>query len=190
VASPTALGDVLAQTEGRMKKAIEALRRELGTVRTGRAAPALVEQLQVEAYGVPTPLIQLAAISAPEPRLLVIQPWDKSLLKAVEKGILASDLGITPSNDGTLIRVAMPPLSEERRRDLVKVVHRKVEDARVEIRTHRRHAADDLHKKEKDAGVSADEMKRILGELQKLHDRYILQAEEVGQAKEREILER
>ena len=185
-----ALTDVIGQTEARLTKAIEALRRELATVRTGRAAPALVEQVPVEAYGVATPLIQLAAISAPEPRLLVIQPWDRSLLKAVEKAILASDLGITPSNDGALIRVAMPPLSEERRRDLVKVVHKKLEDARVEIRTHRRHAADELHKKEKDAGVSADEMKRILAELQKLHDRYILQAEEVGQAKEREILER
>jgi len=181
---------VIPQTETRMKKAIDALRRELATVRTGRAAPALVEQVPVEAYGVATPLIQLAAISAPEPRLLVIQPWDKSLLKAVEKAILASDLNITPSNDGTLIRIAMPPLSEERRRELVKVVHKKVEDARVEIRTHRRHGADDLHKKEKDAGVSADEMKRLLAELQKQHDRYILQAEEVGQVKEREILER
>ena len=185
-----ALEEVLPQTEQRLRRAIEALRRELVAIRTGRAAPALVEQVPVEAYGVPTPLIQLAAISAPEPRLLVIQPWDRSLVKAVEKAILGSELGVTPSNDGTLIRIAMPPLSEERRRDLVKVVHKKVEDARVEIRTHRRHAADELHKKEKDAGVSADEMKRLLGELQKLHDRYILQAEEVGQAKEREILER
>ena len=185
-----ALEEVLPQTEQRLRRAIEALRRELVAIRTGRAAPALVEQVPVEAYGVPTPLIQLAAISAPEPRLLVIQPWDRSLVKAVEKAILGSELGVTPSNDGTLIRIAMPPLSEERRRDLVEVVHKKVEDARVEIRTHRRHAADELHKKEKDAGVSADEMKRLLGELQKLHDRYILQAEEVGQAKEREILER
>src|SRR2546425_5799969 len=174
-----ALEEVLPQTEQRLRRAIEALRRELVAIRTGRAAPALVEQVPVEAYGVPTPLIQLAAISAPEPRLLVIQPWDRSLVKAVEKAILGSELGVTPSNDGTLIRIAMPPLSEERRRDLVKVVHKKVEDARVEIRTHRRHAADELHKKEKDAGVSADEMKRLLGELQKLHDRYILQAEEV-----------
>jgi ribosome recycling factor len=184
------LEEVIPQTESRMKKAIDALKRELSTVRTGRAAPALVEQLQVEAYGVATPLIQLAAISAPEPRLLVIQPWDRSLLKAVEKAIQASELNLTPSNDGALIRIAMPPLSEERRKDLVKVVHKKVEDARVEIRTHRRHAADELHKKEKTAGVSADDMKRAMEGLQKQHDRYILQAEEVGQAKEREILER
>ncbi len=181
---------VLAQTEQRLRKAIDALKRELVGIRTGRAAPALVEQLPVEAYGVPTPLIQLAAISAPEPRMLLIQPWDKSLLKAVEKAILASDLGVTPANDGTLVRMAMPPLSEERRRDLVKVVHKKLEDARVEIRTHRRHTADELHKKEKDAGVSADELKRLLDQLQKLHDRYIRLAEEVGEAKEREILER
>ena len=184
------LEEVLAQSEKRMQRGIEALKRDLATVRTGRAAPALVEQLPVEAYGVPAPLIQLAAISAPEPRLLVIQPWDKSLLRAVEKAIQASDLGLTPNNDGTLIRIAIPPLSEERRKDLVKVVHRKVEDSRVEIRTHRRHGADELHKKEKDAGVSADEMKRLLDQLQRLHDRYILQVEEVGAAKEREILER
>jgi ribosome recycling factor len=184
------LEEVLAQTETRMKKAIEALKRELVAIRTGRAAPALVEQVPVEAYGSQMPLIQLAAISAPEPRLLVIQPWDKSLLKAVEKGILASDLGVTPTNDGSLIRLALPALSEERRKDLVRVVHKKVEDARVEVRTHRRHGADDLKSKEKDAGVSADEMKRLLDRLQKLHDRYILVAEETGAAKEREILER
>ncbi len=184
------LEEVIAQSERRMQNGIEALKRDLSTVRTGRAAPALIEQLQVEAYGVATPLIQLAAISAPEPRLLVIQPWDKSLLRAVEKAIQASDLGLTPNNDGALIRIVIPPLSEERRKELVKVVHKKVEDARVEIRTHRRHGADELHKKEKDVGVSADEMKRLLDQLQRLHDRVILQAEEIGAAKEREILER
>ncbi len=185
-----ALEEVLAQAEGRMKKSIAAQRRELTAIRTGRAAPALVEQVAVEAYGVPTPLIQLATITAPEPRLIVIQPWDKSLLKAVEKAILASDLGLTPANDGNLIRLPIPPLTEERRKELVKLVHKRVEDGRVEVRAHRRHAADELHKREKDAGVSADEMKRLLDQLQKLHDRYILQAEEVGAAKEREILER
>jgi len=181
---------VVGQTEARMKKGIDALKRELAAIRTGRAAPALVEQVPVEAYGVSTPLIQLAAISAPEPRTLIIQPWDRSLLKAVEKALLSSDLGVTPSNDGTLIRLAMPPLSEERRKDLVKLVHKKVEDARVEVRTHRRHSAEELKSKEKSSGVSADEMKRLLDRLQKLHDRYILVAEETGAAKEREILER
>lgn len=184
------LEEVAGQTETRMKMAIDALRRELAGIRTGRAAPALVEQVTVEAYGVATPLIQLAAISAPEPRMLVIQPWDRSLLKAVEKALLGSGLGVTPTNDGTLIRLAMPPLSEERRKDLVKLVHKRVEDARVEIRTHRRHSAEELKAKEKAAGVSADEMKRLLDRLQKLHDRYILVAEETGAAKEREILER
>ncbi|MEK6619783.1 MAG: ribosome-recycling factor, partial [Chloroflexota bacterium] len=114
------LEEILAQTEARMKKAIEALRREVSTIRTGRAAPALVEALEAEAYGVPTPLIQLAAISAPEPRLIVIQPWDRSLIRPIEQAIQKSDLGLTPQSDGTVIRLPIPPLTEERRRDLVK----------------------------------------------------------------------
>src|SRR5213594_4152778 len=125
-----ALEEVLAQSEARMKKAIDALRHELSTVRTGRAAPSLVETLEVDAYGAPTTLVSLAAINAPEPRLIVIQPWDRSLMKAIEKAILASDLGLTPSNDGTVIRLNIPTLTEERRRDLVKVLHKKVEDGR------------------------------------------------------------
>ncbi len=183
------LEEVLAQTEGRMKKAIDALKREIATVRTGRAAPSLVEQLAVEAYGVPTPLIQLAAINAPEPRLIVIQPWDRSLIKAIEKAILASDLGLTPSNDGAVIRLSIPPLNEERRRDLVKLLHKKIEEGRVEIRTLRRHTHDELRAKEKGAGVSADDTKRLEAQLQKLTDRYVLTADEIGEAKEKEILE-
>ncbi|MGH2499069.1 MAG: ribosome recycling factor [Candidatus Limnocylindria bacterium] len=183
------LEDVLAQCEARMKKAIEALRKELSTVRTGRAAPSLVEGLEVEAYGTPTPLSQLAAISAPEPRLIAIHPWDRSLLKAIERAILASDLALTPSSDGTLIRLQIPALSEERRRDLVRVLHKKVEDGRVEIRTLRRHAHDELRAKEKGAGVSADEFKRLEARLQKLTDRYVLIADEIGESKEKEILE-
>jgi ribosome recycling factor len=183
-----ALEEILAQTEARMKKAIDALKHELSTVRTGRAAPALVEQLEVEAYGVGTPLINLAAISAPEPRLIVIQPWDRSLIKATEKAILASDLGLTPSNDGAVIRLNIPALNEERRKELVKVLHRKVEDCRVEIRTLRRHAHDELRSKEKSSGVTTDEVKRIEAQLQKLTDRYILTADEIGHAKEKEIL--
>jgi ribosome recycling factor len=183
-----ALEDVLAQTEGRMKKAIEALRHELSTVRTGRAAPSLVEELEVDAYGAATPLVSLAAISAPEPRLIVIQPWDRSLIKSIEKAILGSDLGLTPSNDGAVIRLNIPALNEERRKDLVKLVHKKVEDARVEIRTLRRHSHDELRAKEKSSGVTADEVKRLEGHLQRLTDRYILVADEIGQAKEKEIL--
>jgi ribosome recycling factor len=184
------LEDTLAQTEARMKKAIDALKHELSTVRTGRAAPSLVENLEVEAYGAATPLVSLAAISAPEPRLIVIQPWDRdrSLIKAIEKAILASDLGLAPSNDGTVIRLNIPALTEERRRDLVKNVHKKIEDGRVEVRTLRRHAHDELRAKEKSSGVTTDEVKRIEAQLQKLTDRYILTCDEIGQAKEKEIL--
>ncbi len=184
-----ALEELLAQTEARFKKAIDALKHDVATVRTGRAAPSLVEQLGVEAYGVSTPLIQLAAISVPEPRQIVIQPWDKSLIKAIEKAILASDLALTPSNDGTLVRLNIPSLTEERRRDLVKVLHKKVEDGRIEIRTLRRHSHEEMKAKEKSAGVSTDDVKRAEAALQKLTDRYILMADEIGQAKEKEILE-
>lgn len=184
-----ALEELLSQTEARMKKAIDALRHDVATVRTGRAAPSLVEGLEVEAYGVPTPLIQLAAISVPEPRMVVIQPWDKGLIKAIEKAIQSSDLGLAPNNDGNLIRLNIPALNEERRRDLVKVLHKKVEQGRVEIRTLRRHTHDEMKSKEKSSGVSTDEVKRAEAQLQKLTDRYILMADEIGQAKEKEILE-
>jgi len=184
-----ALEDLLAQTEARFKKAIDALKHDVGSVRTGRATPSLVENLQVDAYGTDTPLIQLAAISAPEPRQVVIQPWDKSLIKAIEKAITASDLGLAPNNDGNLIRLNIPALNEERRRDLVKLLHKKVEEGRVELRTLRRHAHDEMKTKEKSAGVTTDEVKRAETALQKLTDRYILMADEIGQAKEKEILE-
>jgi ribosome recycling factor len=183
-----ALEEVLAQTEARMKKAIEALRHEVQSVRTGRATPALVEGLEVDAYGTPTQLISLAAISAPEPRLIVIQPWDKSLIKAIEKAIIGSNLGLTPGNDGSLIRLQIPMLTEERRKDLVKQLHKKVEDGRVEIRTLRRHAQDELRTKSKGAGISADDEKRLEAQLQKLTDVHIQGADEIGHAKEKEIL--
>jgi len=181
-----AFEDVLAQTETRMKKAIEALKKDASSVRTGRAAPSLVESLEADAYGTPTPLIQLAAISAPEPRQIVIQPWDKGLLKAIEKAIIASDLGLTPSNDGALIRLQIPTLTEERRKDLVKQLHKKVEEGRVEVRGLRRHAHDEIRAKEK--GVPADDTKRAETALQKITDRYILQCDEIGSVKEKEIL--
>lgn len=184
-----ALEELIAQTEVKFKKAVESLRQDVSSVRTGRAAPSLVEQLEVEAYGVGTPLIQLAAISAPEPRMILIQPWDKSLLKAIEKAIQSSDLGLAPNNDGNLIRLNIPTLNEERRRDLVKQLHKKVEDGRIDIRTIRRHAHDEMRAKEKSAGVTTDEVKRAETQLQKLTDRYILTADEIGQAKEKEILE-
>ncbi len=184
-----ALEEVLPQTEAKMKKAIEALRKDVQAVRTGRATPSLVEDLVIDAYSTPTPLIQLAGISAPEPRLIVIQPWDKSLLKAIEKAIASSNLGLAPNNDGNLIRLNIPALTEERRKDLVKMLHKKVEDGRVEIRTLRRHAHDEMRTKEKSSGVTADEVKRAEAALQKLTDRYILMADEIGQDKEKEILE-
>ncbi|MDE3113148.1 MAG: ribosome recycling factor [Chloroflexota bacterium] len=182
------LEEIMAQTEPRMKKAIEALRHELTTVRTGRAAPSLIEGLEVEAYGTATPLIQLASITAPEPRLIVVQPWDRNLIRPIEKALQASDLGITPSNDGTVIRLPIPALTEERRRDLVKLLHKKLEEGRVEVRTLRRHAHEEMRKKQEGAGISADEFKRLEQQLQKLTDRYILQVDEIGEGKEKEIL--
>ena len=183
-----ALEEIISQSEARMKKAIEALRHDVQAVRTGRASPSLVESLEVDAYGTPTPLISLAAISAPEPRLIVIQPWDKSLIKAIEKVIIGSDLGLTPSNDGSLIRLQIPMLTEERRKDLVKQLHKKVEEGRVEIRTLRRHGQDELRTKSKGAGISADDEKRLETQLQKLTDAYIQAADELGHSKEKEIL--
>jgi len=183
-----ALEEILAQTEARMKKAIEALRKDAASVRTGRATPALVEGLEVEAYGTPTPLIQLGSISAPEPRLIVITPWDKSLIKPIEKAIIGSDLGLTPNNDGEHIRLQIPTLNEERRKDLVKQLHKKIEEGRVEIRTLRRHSHEEMRAKEKGAGIPADDFKRLEAQLQKLTDRYILLADEIGQSKEKEIL--
>ena len=184
-----ALEELIAQTEAKFKKAVDALKHEVSSVRTGRAAPSLVEQLEVEAYGVATPLIQLAAISAPEPRMILIQPWDKSLIKAIEKAIQSSDLGLAPNSDGNLIRLNIPALNEERRKDLVKLLHKKVEEGRVEIRTIRRHSHDEMRSKEKSSGVSTDDVKRAEVQLQRVTDRYTLMADEVGQAKEKEILE-
>ena len=184
-----ALEELIAQTEAKFKKAVDALKHEVSSVRTGRAAPSLVEQLEVEAYGVATPLIQLAAISAPEPRMILIQPWDKSLIKAIEKAIQSSDLGLAPNSDGNLIRLNIPALNEERRKDLVKLLHKKVEEGRVEIRTIRRHSHDEMRSKEKSSGVSTDDVKRAEVQLQRVTDRYTLMADEVGQVKEKEILE-
>ena len=183
-----ALEEVLQQAETKMKKAVDALRKDAQSVRTGRASPSLVEGLEVDAYGTPTPLIQLGQIGAPEPRLIVIQPWDKSLLKAIEKAIIGSDLGLTPNSDGSLIRLQIPALTEERRKELVKQLHKKVEEGRVEVRTLRRHAQDELRTKSKGAGISADDEKRLEAQLQKLTDIYIQAADEIGHAKEKEIL--
>jgi len=183
------LKEVYKEAETRMKGAIQALEEDLGGIRTGRASPALIERMQVEYYGSPTPLIQLATISVPEPRSLLIRPFDASTLKAIERSILASDLGLTPNNDGKSIRLNLPPLTEERRRDLVKVVHTRVEEARVAARNVRRDSIRDLREFLQEKMISEDDLKRGEEELQKITDQYILVINAVGERKEKEILE-
>jgi ribosome recycling factor len=183
------LKEVYKETEARMKSAIVAFEEDLSGIRTGRANPALVEKLQVEYYGSPTPLMQLATISVPEPRSLLIRPFDASTLKTIEKSILASDLGLTPNNDGKSIRLNLPPLTEERRRDLVKVVHHRAEEARVAIRNIRRDSIKDLQEFEKEKLISEDEQKRGEEELQKMTDRFVDEINQISQRKEKEILE-
>ena len=189
VAEETMIDETLADAEKRMGKAVEALRRDLATVRTGRASPGLVEQLRVDYYGTPTPLKQLASITVPEARLLTIQPWDKGSLGAIEKAIQKSDLGLNPNNDGTIIRLVIPQLTEERRRELVRVVHKKVEDGRVAIRNVRRDDHEMLRDLLREKEISEDEEHRAQEQLQKITDRFVAQADEVGQEKERELLE-
>lgn len=177
------------ETRDHMDKSIEMLRRELGTIRTGRANPALIEHLTVEYYGAPTPLQQLASISSPDARQLVIQPYDRGAVGSIDKAIRASDLGLNPTNEGTLLRITIPPLTEERRRDLVKAVHKRVEETKVAIRNVRRDTLDRLKRMKKDKEISEDDEKRAQEQLQKLTDRYIQEADGIGHAKEQEMLE-
>jgi len=181
--------DALAEAESRMRGAVRSLEDDLATIRTGRASPALVERLLVEYYGTPTPLMQLATISAPEPRLLTIRPFDPASLKNIERAILTSDLGLTPNNDGKLIRLNIPPLTEERRHDLVRVVRSRAEEGRVAIRNVRRDVLNDLREFEREKIISEDELKRGESDLQKVTDRYIGKINEVGERKETEVLE-
>jgi len=183
------LKEIYKETEARMKGAIQALEEDLSGIRTGRASPALIERLHVEYYGVPTALIQLASISVPEPRSLLIKPFDASSLKAIERAILASDLGLTPNNDGKSIRLNLPPLTEERRRDLVKVVHNRVEEARVAARNVRRDSIRDLREFEEEKLISEDDLKKGEEELQKITERFIEEINAAGERKEKEILE-
>ena len=183
------LKEVYKETEERMKGAIQSLEEDLSGIRTGRAHPGLVERLQIEYYGVPTPLVQLATITVPEPRSLLIRPFDATTLKAIEKGIQASDLGLTPNNDGKSIRLNLPALTEERRRDLVKIVHNRAEEARVAVRNIRRDSIKDLHEFEKEKMISEDDQKKGEEELQKMTDRFIEEVNYISQRKEREILE-
>ncbi|HEY7685650.1 MAG TPA: ribosome recycling factor [Gemmatimonadales bacterium] len=180
------LVDHTKQARQAMVKAVEAVRREFSTVRTGKATTSLLDLVKVDAYGSEMPLNQVASVATPEPKLLTIQPWDKGLLKAVEKAILASDLGLTPSNDGNLIRLPLPPLTEERRRELVKVVHKFAEEGRVAIRHARTEAISRIKKTEH---VSEDDQKHAEKDVQKLHDDHLKQVEEAVKAKETEIME-
>lgn len=183
------LKEIYKEAETRMKGAVQSLEEDLTGIRTGRAHPGLVERLQIEYYGSPTPLIQLATISVPEPRSLLIKPFDATTLKSIEKSILASDLGLTPNNDGKSIRLNLPPLTEERRRDLVKIVHHRLEDARVAVRNIRRDSIRDLREFEQEKMISEDDLEEGQEELQKLTDRYIEEINQAGQRKEKEILE-
>lgn len=180
--------EVVKEAEKKMARAVETLQRELSNVRTGRAAPALVERVTVEVYGSARPISQVASVTAPEARLLVIQPWDRATLPAIEKAILKSDLGLNPASDGSVIRLAIPPLTEERRRELVKTVKKKVEDERVVVRNIRRDANEELRRAEKEKKISADDHKRGQDRLQKVTDRFIAELEKVGEQKEADLL--
>jgi ribosome recycling factor len=183
------LKEANTEAEVRMKGAVEALEEDLSGIRTGRASPALVEKLSVEYYGMPTPLMQLATISIPESRMLLIRPFDGTTLRAIERAIQASDLGLTPNNDGKVIRLNLPPLTEERRHDLVKLVHNRLEEARVAVRNVRRDGIKDLREFEHEKLISEDELEEGEDDLQKLTDKYIELVNEVGVRKEKEIME-
>ncbi len=175
--------------EGKMQASVEALKRELATIRTGHATPALIDHIKVDYAGVPTPLNQIAGISAPEARLLVIQPWDRGSIRSIEKAILKSDLALNPASNGSVIRLNIPPLTEERRQELTRVVRRKIEERRIVIRNLRHEAMNDLKRLEKNKDISQDEHKRALDQLQKLTDSFIASAEQIGRDKEAELME-
>jgi ribosome recycling factor len=181
--------ETLADAESRMTKSIEALRRDLNTIRTGRASPALLDRIHVDYYGASTPLNQIAGVSAPESRLLVIQPWDRGSITDIEKAIMKSDLGITPNNDGQVIRIAIPPLTEERRKQLVKVVHSTVEDAKVSVRNIRRDSFHQVREMLNEKLVSEDDERRAEHQLDELTKRFVDEADRIGKAKEHEVLE-
>ncbi len=183
------MDSIIKQTEDKMKKSLAALEDEFNTLRTGRASPALFDKIRVEYYGNPTPLNQVATISVPEARLVVIQPWDKSVIGDIEKAIQKSELSVNPSNDGKVIRISIPPLTEERRKEYVKLAKNMAEQSRVSIRNVRRDANDELKQAEKDGELSEDELKRAEDEVQKLTDRYVEDVNTMLEAKEKEILE-
>lgn len=180
---------ILWNIEQKMRASVEGLKKELATIRTGHATPALIEHIKVEYAGVPTPLNQIAGISAPEASLLVIQPWDRSSLPSIEKAILKSDLGLNPASDGNVIRLSLPPLSEERRQELTRVVRKRVEERKIAIRNLRHEAVAELKGLEKNKGLSQDEHRRALDQLQKLTDSFTSDIEQIAQDKEAELME-
>jgi ribosome recycling factor len=181
--------ETLTATEHKMVRAVEVLERDLQSIRTGRASTSLVERVMVDYYGTPTALNQIAGINVPESHQIVIQPWDRSVLGAIEKAIIKSDIGLVPNMDGTVVRLNIPPLTEERRKDLVKQVHKRMEEARVEIRNLRRDAADQLKKEEHDGTIGADGGRREHESLQKITDKHVADVDRVGATKEQEIME-
>lgn len=183
------ISDVMKDAEVRMGKAIDALQRDLGTIRTGRASPSLVERLTVDYYGSSTPLNQLAGISVPEPRLLVIQPWDRGSMAAIEKAILKSELGLNPTNDGQVIRIAIPALTEERRKQLVKLVHGHVEEGKVALRNIRRDAMANVKELMAEKLIGEDDERRAEHQVDELTRRFVNEADQVGKSKEHEVLE-
>ncbi|MEX1248017.1 MAG: ribosome recycling factor [Anaerolineales bacterium] len=183
------ISDILKESKERMRHSVQSLKDDLAAIRTGRASPALVEKLSVEYYGQPTPLIQLASISVPEPRQLLIKPFDPGSLKDIERAILVSNLGLTPGNDGKIIRLNLPQLTEERRRDLVKLVHGRREEAHVAIRNIRRDTNKDLRAFKEEKMISEDDLARGEDEVQKLHDEFIKEIDQIGANKEKEVME-
>ncbi len=183
------LKTILHDAEERMKKSIEHFKHEMSTIRTGRATPSLLDMVKVDYYGTKTPLNQIGSVSAPEPRMLLVQPWDKNALAPIEKAIMEADLGLNPSNDGNVVRIPIPELSGERRRDLVKLVKKMAEDSRVSVRNIRRDVNDDIKKLEKNHEISEDQMKDALDDVQELTNKYIKEVDTLLDEKEKEILE-
>ena len=180
---------ILAEVDRKMDRAIEALKRDLNTLRTGRATPSLIENITVDYYGAPTPLKQIASISAPDARAILVQPWDKQALSEIEKSLMKSEMGFNPSNDGNSITVPVPPLNRERRQDIVRLLKRKIEDGKVSIRNVRRDGQDNLRKMERDKAISQDQSRRAQDQLQKTTDGHTKVIDQVGAAKEEEIMQ-
>ena len=183
------VNEIISGIESKMEKSVAALRVDLASLRAGRATPSLLEKVMVDYYGSPTPVTQVASVTVPEPRMIVIQPWEKNMISQIEKAIMKSDLGLTPNSDGVVIRLSIPQLTQQRRLELVKVVHKKAEEARVAIRNLRRDANDGIKKVEKDKTISEDEAKKAQDDMQKMTDKYIKEVDTIMNAKEKEIME-